>query len=100
MDNGIANNCELSFDSEGLKKLASIYQAIDHPLRLKMLRLIHSQETMSVTEICAKLRLDKEVASKQLAILRKAEVVQSVQRSRFHYYSLNYRVIGRIQDKL
>jgi DNA-binding transcriptional ArsR family regulator len=93
-------NPELNFDNEGLRKLASVYQAINHPVRLKILRLIHTHETISVTEICIKMRLDKEVASKQLSILRRAEVVYSVQRSRFHYYSINYKMLRHLQDKL
>ena len=93
-------NIDLNMDTEGIRKLTSVYKAIDHPVRMKMVQLIHSQETISVMEICCKLGLDKESVSKQLSVLRKAEIVQAEQRSRFRYYSLNYKMLEHLQNGL
>jgi DNA-binding transcriptional ArsR family regulator len=87
---------DLKLDSEGIRKLASLYHAIDHPTRIAIIRLIHSHEAMSVMEISDKMRLDKETVSQQLGILRRAELVYSVPRSRFRYYSLNYKILCRL----
>jgi len=88
---------ELKLETDGIRKLASLYHAIDHPTRLAMLKLIHAHETMSVMEISDKMRLDKEAVSQQLGILRRAELVRSTPRSRFRYYSLNYKILGRLK---
>jgi DNA-binding transcriptional ArsR family regulator len=92
-----AKNGELKLESEGIRKLASLYHAVDHPTRLAIMKLIHNHEAMSVMEISDKMRLDKESVSQQLGILRRAELVFSIPRSRFRYYSLNYKVLDRLQ---
>ena|SRR5215203_968920 len=89
-------NSELKLESEGIRKLASLYHAIDHPTRLAIMKLIHAHEAMSVMEISDKMRLDKEIVSQQLGILRRAELVYSIPRSRFRYYSLNYKILFRL----
>jgi DNA-binding transcriptional ArsR family regulator len=88
---------ELKLEAEGIRKLAALYHAINHPTRLSILKLIHAHETMSVLEISDKMQLDKETVSQQLGILRRAELVCSKPRSRFRYYSLNYKILNRLQ---
>ena len=90
-------NGELKLEMEGIRKLASLYHAIDHPTRLAILKLIHTHESMSVMEISDKMRLDKEAVSQQLGILRRAELVCSTPRSRFRYYSVNYKILTRLR---
>jgi DNA-binding transcriptional ArsR family regulator len=87
-------NGELKLEAEGIRKLASLYHAIDHPTRLAIMKLIHAHEAMSVMEISDKMRLDKETVSQHLGILRRVELVHSTPRSRFRYYSLNYKILG------
>jgi ArsR family transcriptional regulator len=88
---------ELKLEAEGIRKLASLYHAIDHPTRIAIVKLIHANETMSVMEISDKMRLDKETVSQHLGILRRAELVYSTPRSRFRYYSLNYKILNRLK---
>lgn len=90
-------NCELKLEIEGIRKLASLYHAIDHSTRLAIMKLIHAHESMSVMEISDKMGLDKETVSQHLGILRRAELVHSTPRSRFRYYSLNYKILDRLQ---
>lgn len=87
---------ELKLETEGILKLASLYHAIDHPARIAIMKLIHTNETMSVMEISDKMQLDKEIVSQHLSILRKVELVFSIPRSRFRYYSLNYKILSRL----
>lgn len=89
-------NDELKLEPEGIRKLAALYHAIDHPTRLAIMKLIHIHETMSVMEISDKMRLDKETVSQQLGILRRVELVYSKPRSRFRYYSLNYKILKQL----
>jgi DNA-binding transcriptional ArsR family regulator len=87
---------ELKLEADGIRKLASLYHALDHPTRIAIMKLIHENESMSVMEISDKMRLDKETISQHLGILRRAELVYSVPRSRFRYYSLNYKILDRL----
>lgn len=90
-------NGELKLETEGIRKLASVYHAVDHPTRMAIIRLIHTHEAMSVMEISDKIKLDKEAVSQQLGILRRAELVYSRPRSRFRYYSINYRLLDQLK---
>lgn len=92
-------NRELKLEPEAIRKLASLYHAIDHPTRIAIIKLIHINETMSVMEISDKMRLDKETVSQHLGILRRAELVHSTPHSRFRYYSLNYKILDRLHYK-
>ena|SRR2546421_9142726 len=85
----VPSTTELKIDVLQLKKAALILRAINHKLRQQILRLIHQNGKMTVTEIYVKLRLEQSVASQHLAILRKAGYVQTVRDGKFIYYSLN-----------
>ena len=72
---GIAN--DLHIDALQLKKGVQVFRAINHSLRQQMLRLVHMNLRMTVTEIYVKLKLEQSVASQHLAILRKAGLVNA-----------------------
>lgn len=80
---------ELKIDVLQLKKAALILRAVNHKLRQQILKLIHHNGRMTVTEIYVKLRLEQSVASQHLAILRKAGFVQTVRDGKFIYYSVS-----------
>ena len=73
-----------------LKKAAMVFRAINHPLRQEILRLLHDQQQMMVTEIYRKLRLEQSVASQQLGILRNAGFVNTHKDGKKVFYSVNY----------
>ena len=80
---------ELKIDVLQLKKAALILRAVNHKLRQQVLRLIHQNGKMTVTEIYVKLRLEQSVASQHLAILRKAGFVHTLRDGKFIFYSVN-----------
>jgi len=89
-------NGDLTLETEGIKLLAEIYHALDHPSRLEILKLLHIHEAMSVLEIADKTNFDKESVSQHLSILKKAGLVFSKPHSKFRYYSLNYKIVRRL----
>jgi DNA-binding transcriptional ArsR family regulator len=91
----LKTGAELKIDVLQLKKAALILRAINHKLRQQILKLIHQNERMTVTEIYVKLRLEQSVASQHLAILRKAGYVSTFRDGKFIYYSVNYE---RLQE--
>ena len=87
---------ELKIDLVQLKKAALILRAINHKLRQQILKLIHQNGKMAVTEIYVKLRLEQSVASQHLAILRKAGFVNTLRDGKFIYYSVNYNRLDQV----
>ena len=83
------NGSSLKVDLLNVKKAALILRAINHKLRQQILKLIDEQGRITVTEIYVKLRLEQSVASQHLAILRKADFVNTDRDGKFIYYSVN-----------
>jgi DNA-binding transcriptional ArsR family regulator len=100
----VASSSELKIDVIQLKKAALILRAINHKLRQQILKLVHQNGKMTVTEIYVKLRLEQSVASQHLAILRKAGYVNTLRDGKFIFYSVNYsrldQVHGIVHDLL
>lgn len=80
---------QLTVDTLAVKKAALILRAFNHKLRQQILKLIDTQEKITVTEIYVKLRIEQSVASQHLAILRKAEFVKTERDGKFIYYTVN-----------
>ncbi len=80
---------ELKIELLQLKKAALILRSVNHKLRQQILKLIHQNGKMTVTEIYVQLRLEQSVASQHLAILRKAGFVTTIRNGKFIYYSVN-----------
>lgn len=76
-----------------LKKVSLVCRAINHPLRLKMLRLIWDEGQTDVTNLYVKMRLEQSVASQHLAILRNAKLVNTRRDGKHIYYSVE---IGKV----
>lgn len=91
-------NDELKIDVIQLKKAALILRAVNHKLRQQILKLIHQNERMTVTEIYVKLRLEQSVASQHLAILRKAGFVSTYRDGKFIYYSVNHDRLNQVHS--
>jgi DNA-binding transcriptional ArsR family regulator len=81
---------ELQIDSIQLRKAALIYRSVNHPLRQQMLKLIHQQGSITVTELYIRLRLKQSVASQHLAILRNSGIVITERKAKNIFYCVNY----------
>ncbi len=101
------NNNQISFSSQkstaeqvrvdvlSVKKAALVLRAFNHKLRQQILKLIDTQEKITVTEIYVKLRIEQSVASQHLAILRRAGFVNTERDGKFIYYTVN---VDRMKD--
>ena len=81
---------DLKIDTVQLKKAALVLRAVNHKLRQQILKLIHQNDKLTVTEIYVKLRLEQSVASQHLAILRKGGFVKTLRDGKYIHYSVNY----------
>ena len=80
-----------------IRKASLILRVINHKLRQQILKLLHEQGKMTVTEIYVKLRLEQSVASQHLALLRKADFVHTERDGKFVFYSVNYQRLTSLQ---
>ncbi len=84
---GEAEPVKLSYDI--LRRAVLTLRAVNHKLRKEILSLLETNGRMTVTDIYVKLRLEQSVASQHLAILRKADIVETERDGKFIYYKLN-----------
>lgn len=80
---------EVKLDYADLRKAVLVLRAVNHKLRQRIIDLLEESDTMTVTDIYIKLRLEQSVASQHLAILRRAGVVITDRQGKFIYYSLD-----------
>jgi ArsR family transcriptional regulator, virulence genes transcriptional regulator len=87
---------DIQLDYADLRKAVLVLRAVNHKLRQRIIDLLEENETMTVTDIYIKLRLEQSVASQHLAILRRAGVVNTERQGKFIYYSLNRDRLAQI----
>jgi DNA-binding transcriptional ArsR family regulator len=90
---------DLLFDPTITKKGALVLRALNNPKRQSIIKLIHGNRRINVTDIYKKLKLEQSVASQQLAILRQGRFVNTERDGKIIYYSLNYDRFEQV-DKL
>lgn len=88
------NNIQLDYAE--LRKAVLVLRAVNHKLRQRIIDLLEENESMNVTDIYIKLRLEQSVASQHLAILRRAGIVDTEREGKFINYSLNRERLAQI----
>ena len=74
---------DIQLDYAELRKAVLVLRAVNHKLRQNVIDLLEDSESLTVTDIYIKLRLEQSVASQHLAILRRAGVVITQRRGKF-----------------
>lgn len=90
----------LRLDYHSIKKASLVLRSLNHKLRQQIIKLIHENEKLTVTEIYVKLRLEQSVASQHLAILRKAGIVSTKREGKFIYYTINKKRIDTVEESV
>lgn len=81
-----------------LRHVVILLRAVNHNIRKDIIRLLAAQETLSVTDIYLRLRIDQSVASQHLAILRRAHVVVPTRQGKSILYALNEQALAQIGE--
>ena len=91
-------NTAINFDN--VKNAKSIFRAVDHNLRKKILSLIDSTEggKLNVSSIYKKLKLEQSVVSQHLAILRRANLVTTERKGKEILYAVNTKAFHKLND--
>ncbi len=92
------NQHELEMHEHKVRKTAMVLRAINHPLRQKMILLLHENKRMTVTDIYTKLNLEQSVASQHLAVLRRENFVITEREAKYIFYSVNYQRIKEVHQ--
>lgn len=87
---------DVQLDYAELRKAVLVLRAINHKLRQRIIDLLEENESMTVTDIYIKLRLEQSVASQHLAILRRAGVVRTERQGKFINYSIDKNRLAEI----
>lgn len=83
------------YNLDDVKKASQVIRAINNKLRLQIISLITDKE-LNVTEIYVRLRIEQEVASQQLHILRQFGVLIARRDGKFIYYSVNNEKLNNL----
>lgn len=78
----------MQFSIQDSISIASGFRALADPLRLRIIRLLRSQE-LCVCELCQRLDVNQSKLSFHLKNLKEANLLNSRQQGRWMYYSLN-----------
>jgi DNA-binding transcriptional ArsR family regulator len=79
----------MKLEYKNLRKSVLTLRAVNHKLRLKIIKMLSTKKQMSVTDIYVKLRLEQSVASQHLAIMRRAGIVTTTRSGKNIFYELN-----------
>lgn len=80
-----------------IKKAATIIRAVNHKLRQSIIKLLEENEKLTVTEIYIKLRIEQSVASQHLAILRRANFVNTERDGKSIFYTINNKRVEEVK---
>jgi len=81
--------------AETTNSVLEVFQALSHPVRLEICQLLIARE-YTVGELCETLDLKQYAVSQQLAVLRKAEIVETQRDARHIIYFLSNDKVRRI----
>lgn len=87
---------DIHLDYANLRKAVLVLRAVNHKLRQRIIDLLEESDSLTVTDIYIKLRLEQSVASQHLAILRRAGVVSTEREGKFIYYALDKDRLAQI----
>lgn len=98
-----SNQQPIELDYQKLRKVVITLRAVNHETRRAIIQMLEENESLTVTDIYIKQRLEQSVASQHLAILRKQGIVATKRNGKFiHYYLQPERIkeISRLVDEL
>lgn len=91
------NTVKFAVDLEEIKNASVVLRSLNHKLRQTMLKLIHDNGEMMVTDIYRKLKIEQSKASAFLGLLRKSGAVKTRREGQIIYYSVNYERLSAIE---
>ena len=88
---------KVTINPEGLRVASELMRALAHPLRLRILEFIDTNDRINVNKIYNTLKIEQSITSQHLRILRLAGVVDVAKEGKFMHYSINYDIVKRAE---
>lgn len=88
------------FKTEKIEKAAELLKAVAHPLRLKLLKLIHEKKEVHVNVLYHTLKIEQSITSQHLKVLRGVDAVHTRRDGKKIFYSINYNRLDAMQRGL
>lgn len=85
-------------DLEKFEKAAFILKTVAHPMRLAIVELLTVHESLSVNEICEKLKSEQSLVSHHLINMKLKGILQSSREGQFINYSLKLKEINTLLE--
>ena len=85
---------KVNINNDKLQMSSEVLRAIAHPLRMKILQFIDSNNAINVNKIYNTLKLEQSITSQHLRILRLSGIVNTERDGKFIHYSINYDKLG------
>lgn len=79
-----------------LEHMSDVLKAVSHPLRIAIIDLLLQAEELTVTEIYTKLKISQPEASRQLAILKNANLIECRKDANTRFYYLVDKSISKL----
>lgn len=88
---------KVAINSQKLEYSCELMRALAHPLRLKILDYIDSNENINVNQIYSNLDLEQSITSQHLKVLKLAGVLSVEKIGKYMKYSINYDVLVKAE---
>jgi DNA-binding transcriptional ArsR family regulator len=88
------------FKTDKIEKAAQLLKAVAHPLRLKLLKLIHEKKEVHVNVLYHTLKIEQSITSQHLKVLRGVDAVKTRRDGKKIFYSINYVRLEAMQRGL
>ncbi len=83
----------IQIDTANLEETAFILKTIAHPMRLQIVCLLGSHESLTVSEICAKVDCEQSLVSHHLNLMKLKGVLESKRSGKNIHYILRMREV-------
>ena len=93
----VLNDGPFRMDVQELKQAAAVIRAVNNRHRLQILKLIQSRRQINVSTIHREMNMTQSFVSQQLAILRKAGLVDYYRDRQTVYYFINLEKLDRLR---
>ena len=89
---------EVPFNPLNFKRAASVLRALNHPLRLRLLKTIYREGRVCVSDLQKDLEQTQAITSVHLSELRRAGFVRVEKTGRSRWYSVNTARLQEVQQ--
>lgn len=93
-------NVNGKMDDKKIKKSMEVLKCLAHPVRLSIIKFIHSEGEVHVNKIYSSLKLEQSITSQHLRVLRNHDIVDTTRNGKFILYTVNTKRLQYISNRI